>query len=120
MIGLELASFACTWILLGISMSSRHWTLIALSQLVGNAVSSVLPGGAAVGGPLQYSFLTRGGEAPERVASGLAAASLLSTTTLFGLSALCVPPMLRLGGVRSRFGLGPWPGPGGVGVPRFA
>jgi uncharacterized protein (TIRG00374 family) len=84
--------------------------LIALSQLVGNAVSSVLPGGGAVGGPLQYSYMTRGGEEPARVVSGLATVSLLSTTTLFGLSALCVPLMLRLGGIDSRLEVAAWLG----------
>ena len=92
---LEVASFACVWLLIGISTASRHWTLIAMAQLVGNAVSSIVPGGAAVGGPLQYSFMTRGGEDPERTASGLAASSLLSTTALFGLSAVCVPFVLH-------------------------
>jgi uncharacterized protein (TIRG00374 family) len=109
---LEMASFTCIWLLIGISTASRHWTLIAVSQLVGNAVSSILPGGAAVGGPLQYSFMTRGGENPERTASGLAASSLLSTTALFGLSAACVPYVLHLGGIDTRLERAAWLGSG--------
>lgn len=92
---LELCSFAAVWLLVGITTSSRHWTLIATSQLVGNALSSIVPGGAAAGGPLQYTFMVRGGAAPDAVVSGLAAASVLSTTTLFGLAALCVPLVFR-------------------------
>ena len=88
---LELASFVCVWLLIGISTASSHWFLIATSQLVGNSVSSVVPGGAAAGGPLQYTYMVRGGEEPARTASGLVAASLLTTTALFGLAALCVP-----------------------------
>jgi uncharacterized protein (TIRG00374 family) len=112
MAALELASFVCVWLLIGLSTSSRRWTLIAVSQLAGNAVSSVMPGGAAVGGPLQYSFMTRGGEDPGRTASGLAATSLLSTTALFGLSALCVPVMLHFGGIDSRLERAAWLGSG--------
>jgi uncharacterized protein (TIRG00374 family) len=109
---LEMASFTCVWLLIGISTASRHWILIALAQLVGNAVSSIVPGGAAVGGPLQYSFMTRGGENPERTASGLAASSLLSTTALFGLSAACVPFVLHLGGIDARLERAAWLGSG--------
>ena len=109
---LEMASFVCVWLLIGISTSSRHWTLIAIAQLVGNAVSSIVPGGAAIGGPLQYSFMTRSGENPERTASGLVASSLLSTTALFGLSALCVPFVLHFGGIDSRLEHAAWLGSG--------
>jgi uncharacterized protein (TIRG00374 family) len=53
-----------------------------------------------------------GGEAPEQVVSGLAASSLLSTTALFGLSALCVPLMLHVGGIDSRLERAAWLGAG--------
>ena len=109
---LEAASFACVWLLVGISTSSRHWILIATSQLIGNAVSSTVPGGAAAGGPMQYTYMVRGGANPAETASGLAASSLLSTTTLFGLSALCVPLMLRLGHLDSRLQRAAWLGSG--------
>ncbi len=112
MVLLELASFVCVWLLIGISTSSRRWSLIAVSQLAGNAVSSIVPGGAAVGGPLQYSFMVKGGEDPSRVVSGLAASSLLSTTALFGLSALSVPLMLHLGGIDGRLERAAWVGSG--------
>ena len=75
MAAFELASFVCVWLLIGISTSSSHWLLIATSQLVSNSVSSIVPGGAAAGGPLQYNYMVRGGEEPARTASGLVAAS---------------------------------------------
>src|SRR5215213_108914 len=84
---LEMVSFVCVWLLIGISTSSSHWFLIATSQLVGNAVSSILPGGPAAGGPLQYNYMVRGGEHSGRTATGLVAASTLTTTALFGLAA---------------------------------
>ena len=112
MTALEAASFACVWLLIAISTSSRHWTLIATSQLVGNAVSSTVPGGGAAGGPLQYSYMVRGGEDPERVVSGLATTTLLSLTTLFGLAALCVPVMLWIGNIDRRLERAAWLGSG--------
>ena len=109
---LELASFVCVWLLIGISTSSSHWLLIATSQLVGNSVSSIVPGGAAAGGPLQYNYMVRGGEEPGRTASGLVAASLLTTTALFGLAALCVPLSFRLANLDARLERAAWLGAG--------
>ena len=108
----ELASFVCAWLLIGLATASSHWLLIATSQLVGNTVSSVVPGGAAAGGPLQYSYMVRGGEEPARTAAGLVAASLLTTTALFGLAALCVPLSFRLGNLDARLERAAWLGAG--------
>jgi len=99
---LEILSFASVWLLVGIATSTPHWTLVATAQLVGNAVSSIVPGGVAAGGPLQYTFMVEGGADSAEVASGLAATSLLSTTTLFGLAALCVPVVLRMQHIDAR------------------
>jgi len=99
---LEILSFASVWVLVGIATSTRHWTLIATSQLVGNAVSSVVPGGSAAGGPLQYTYMVKGGADSAEVASGLATTSLLSTTSLFGLAALCVPIVLHMQHIDAR------------------
>ena len=112
MVLLEIASYMAIWLLIGISTASRRWTLIALAQLAGNAVSSIVPGGGAVGGPLQYTFMVRRGEDPDRVVSGLAASSLLTTTALFGLSALSVPLMLHFGGIDDRLEKAAWLGTG--------
>ena len=109
---LEFASFGCVWLLIGISTSSSHWLLIATSQLVSNSVSSIVPGGAAAGGPLQYNYMVRGGEEPARTASGLVAVSLLTTTALFGLAALCVPLSFRLANLDTRLERASWLGAG--------
>ncbi len=109
---LEFASFVCVWLLIGISTSSSHWLLIATSQLVSNSVSSIVPGGAAAGGPLQYNYMVRGGEEPARTASGLVAVSLLTTTALFGLAALCVPLSFRLAHIDARLERASWLGAG--------
>jgi uncharacterized protein (TIRG00374 family) len=112
MVVLELASFACVWLLIGVSTSSSDWMLIATSQLASNAVSSIVPGGAAIGAPLQIRYMVQGGIEVDDVASGLTAASLLTTTTLFGLAALCVPVTFRLGNVDPRLQRAGWLGLG--------
>lgn len=92
---LELGSFVCAWTLLRVSLHSAGWFRIAASQVAGNAVSRVLPGGAATGGALQFQMLVgSGGMDATRVATGLTVATLLSTATLFALPILTVPVMI--------------------------
>lgn len=92
---LEVASFGCAWALLRVSLHSNVWFRIASSQLAGNAVSRVLPGGAATGGALQFQMLVgSGGMDATRVATGLTVASIISTATLFALPLLTVPVMI--------------------------
>jgi uncharacterized protein (TIRG00374 family) len=95
MVVLEFTSFACAWTLSRLALHTTAWYRIATAQLAGNAVSRVFPGGAATGGALQFQMLTTAGglEAP-RVATGLTAASFISTGTLLALPVLAVPAIL--------------------------
>jgi uncharacterized protein (TIRG00374 family) len=88
------ASFACQWALLRITLRERRWTNVITSQLAATAASRVVPGGGAAGTALQYSMVVRGGVAPATAASGLTAASLLITGTVFALPALALPAVL--------------------------
>jgi putative heme transporter len=95
MLALELGSFACAWALIRRALHAKVWFRIATSQLAGNAISRIVPGGAAAGGALQFQMLTTaGGIDGARVATGLTAASLISTATLLALPVLAVPAML--------------------------
>jgi uncharacterized protein (TIRG00374 family) len=91
---LEAGSFFCAWALIRLALQRRGWFRVATSQLAGNAVSRVVPGGAAAGGALQYRMLVNSGVDGAKVAAGLTAASLISTGTLFALPVLAVPAML--------------------------
>jgi uncharacterized protein (TIRG00374 family) len=91
---LESASFACLWALLRLALHTRGWFAVATSQLASNAVSRVIPGGAATGGALQYQMLVRAGMDGARAASGLTAVSLITTATLLGLPVLSLPAIL--------------------------
>lgn len=94
MLVLEVGSFICIWGLQRLSLRSRHWFGVATAQLAANAFSRVVPGGAAAGGALQYRMLTESGEQPTTVGTGLTAASLISTGTLFMLPLLVVPAVI--------------------------
>jgi uncharacterized protein (TIRG00374 family) len=94
MLVLEAASFACIWGLQRIALRTHRWFGIATAQLAANAFSRVVPGGAAAGGALQWRMLADSGVDGTRVATGLTAASLISTGTLFVLPLLTVPAAL--------------------------
>jgi len=91
---LEAASFACAWGLMRLTLNERSWFLIATAQLTSNAVSRVIPGGAASGGTASYQMFTARGARPERVVSGLTATTLISTAVLVSLPVLSLPAIL--------------------------
>jgi uncharacterized membrane protein YbhN (UPF0104 family) len=94
MLPLEAASFLSVWVLIRLALGVRSYFLVGTAQLSSNALSLVMPGGAAAGGTLMYSMLTQGGVEPTRVAGGLTAVTLLSFGTLFALPLLSVPAIL--------------------------
>ena len=94
MLALEAASFVCVWGLQRLALATDRWFAIATAQLAGNAVSKVVPGGAASGGAAQFKMLTDGGVPATRVGAGLAVASLISTGALFALPILSLPAAL--------------------------
>jgi len=91
---LEAGAFVSIWVLLRLALRRRGWFRIATTQLASNAVSRILPGGAATGGALQYAWLVRSGMDGATVASGLTAASLISTAAVLVLPVLSLPAVL--------------------------
>jgi uncharacterized protein (TIRG00374 family) len=94
MLALEAASFICAWGLQRVALRTDRWFGVATAQLSGNAVSRVVPGGAAAGGAVQYKMLTDIGIPGAQVGTGLTAASLISTGALFALPLISVPASL--------------------------
>jgi uncharacterized protein (TIRG00374 family) len=92
--GAELASFVSLWALLRIALRTKAWSVVAVSQLAGNAASRVVPGGAAAGGVVQGGVLVRSGYPVATVGAVLSATGLLTTGMLFALPVLAVPAML--------------------------
>jgi uncharacterized protein (TIRG00374 family) len=90
----EVLSFACLWALTRLALHRRGWFLSVTSQLASNALSRIVPGGAATGGALQYRMLAKGGVEGPRIAASLTAVSVLTTTTLLALPVLSLPAIL--------------------------
>ncbi len=87
MVVMESLSFACVWWLMRTVLPRVSWFVAATSQLVSNAVSRVVPGGAAVGGATLYRMLSVSGVTPVEAGGALAATSILSTAALFAIPA---------------------------------
>jgi uncharacterized membrane protein YbhN (UPF0104 family) len=94
MIAIEGASVATVWVLQQICLERAAWRPVILSQLAGNAVAKIAPGGGAAGGALQYRMLVESGIPGGRAASGLTAATVLTFATLLALPVLTVPGFL--------------------------
>lgn len=94
---LEAAALACLWVLQLIAIRARFQPVVA-SQLAGNALAKLAPGGGAMGAALQYRMLVEAGVPAPRVVSGLTVANLLVFAVVLGLPVLAVPAILR-GGV---------------------
>lgn len=105
MLGLEAVSFACTWWLTRITLPRVGWFVASTSQLVSNAVSRVIPGGAAVGGATLYRMLAVSGVSAGEAGTTLAATSILTTGALFAIPALAA--LLALAGAPIPEGLAP-------------
>ncbi len=90
MAGLQLASFICIWWLTRLVLPSVSWFVASTSQLVANAVSRIVPGGAAAGGATLYRMLSVSGVNQREAGGALAATSILSTGALFAIPATAV------------------------------
>lgn len=87
MIAAETASFFCTWWLMRVVLPKVSWFVAATSQTCSNAVSRIVPGGAAIGGATLYRMLSVSGVDAAQAGGALAATSILSTAALFAIPA---------------------------------
>ena len=91
---LQAGSIVCLWVLQRIAMRGGSWHAIAYSQLAGNAMAKIAPGGGAVGAALQYRMLVQAGLARARAVSGLAASNLLTLAIVLALPVLALPALI--------------------------
>ncbi len=91
MAGLQLLSLACLWELQRIALHTRDMTSVATSQLAGNALAKVAPGGGAMGAALQYRMLVQSGLPRAGAASALTATNVLVFAVVLALPVLAVP-----------------------------
>ncbi len=99
----EVASFGCTFALQRLVLRTKNWYAVVTAGLAGNAVTKVLPGGAAAGAAVQFRMLASAGIDADSVAGGLTAASLLSIGGLLALPIFSLPAVL--GGTQVSSGL---------------
>jgi hypothetical protein len=95
----ESVSFLMVWMMLRIALGTKRWLPVATSQLAGNALSSVVPAGAAAGATLQFRMLSEAGIEAGAAASGMTAFTILQFATLGALPVLCIPALLGGGAV---------------------
>ncbi len=88
MLALEVASFVCLWWLTRLVLPGVSWFVAATSQLVSNAVSRVIPGGAATGGAVYYRMLTASGVDTAKAGGALAVSSIITTAALVAIPAV--------------------------------
>jgi uncharacterized protein (TIRG00374 family) len=103
-------AFASQWVLLRITLRESRWLNVVTSQLAATAASRVLPGGGAAANALQYTMLVRGGVPGPAAASGLTAASLMLTGTVFALPALALPAVIGGTGIDRSLARAAWAG----------
>jgi uncharacterized membrane protein YbhN (UPF0104 family) len=95
MLALQAASLACMWALQHLAVRAREWAPVITSQLAGNALSKIAPGGGAVGTALQYRMLVQAGFERSAVLGGLTAANLLVFGAVLALPVMAVPAIAR-------------------------
>ena len=91
---LQVAHFACTIALQRIALRTKAWFSVTTSQLSGNAISLIVPGGAAFGAATQFRMLAAAGNDPATAVAGLTAFSLLGIGGLLALPIFVLPAII--------------------------
>jgi len=94
MITLESGSYVCAWALTRVALPKVSWFVAGTAQLVSNAVTKVVPGGAAVGGATGFRMLSVSGIDPGSAGAALTANAIISNGVLF-----CLPMIALLGSI---------------------
>lgn len=86
----QFGSFACVWWLTRIAIPQVSWFVAGTSQLVANAVSRLVPGGAAVGTAVGWRMLAVSGINRAQAGTAIAATSFISNGVLFAIPAVAL------------------------------
>jgi uncharacterized membrane protein YbhN (UPF0104 family) len=92
---LQVLANACLWDLQRTALRTRRWRAVIASQLAGNALSKVAPGGGTIGAALQYRMLVAAGLPSGSTAGALTAVNLLVFAVVLALPVLAIPALLR-------------------------
>ncbi len=95
MLVLQALSFACLWELQRLALHGPPWPPVIESQLAGNALAKVAPGGGAIGAALQYRLLVESGVRRGEAVTGVTTSNVLVFAVLLGLPVLALPAIVR-------------------------
>ena len=95
MAALQTLAMACLWGVQRTALDDPPWPPVVSSQLAGNALSKVAPGGGAMGAALQYRMLVESDVDRGRAISGLTAVNLLTFAVVLALPVLAIPAFIR-------------------------
>lgn len=90
----QVAHFVCTGTLQRVALRTRAWYSVETAQLAGNAVSGIVPGGAAAGAALQFRMLGTAGMETGTAVAGLTAFSLLGVGGMLALPVFALPAIV--------------------------
>jgi uncharacterized protein (TIRG00374 family) len=93
-VGAEVVHFMCTFALQRLALKAKAWFPVITSQLAGNSISLIMPGGAAAGAAVQFRMLVTSGQETSGTVGGLTAFSLLGVGGLFALPVFALPIIL--------------------------
>jgi uncharacterized protein (TIRG00374 family) len=95
MVLLQALALASLWAVQRIALHDPPWPPVVLSQLAGNALGKIAPGGGALGAALQYRMLVESGLGRARAVAGITAVNLLTFAVVLALPVLAIPAFLR-------------------------
>ena len=93
-VAFEIGHFICTFGLQRLALRTKVWFPVVTSQLASNAISLIMPGGAAMGAAVQVRMLATSGQETGSTIGGLAAFSLLGVGGLLALPVFALPVIL--------------------------
>ena len=96
-LGAEVAHFMCTFALQRLALRTSRWFPVVTSELAGNAMSLVIPGGGAAGAAVQFRMLQDAGIDTDTAVSGLTAFSLIQVGGLLALPVVALPAIFGAG-----------------------
>jgi uncharacterized protein (TIRG00374 family) len=91
---LQGAALACLWTLQRLALHMPRWRPVVTSQLAGNALAKIAPGGGAVGAAFQYRMLVQAGIARAAAVAGITTANLLTFAVMLALPVLVLPAIV--------------------------
>jgi uncharacterized protein (TIRG00374 family) len=95
MVVAQAAALGCLWALQRLAIHAPGWRAVITSQLAGNALAKVAPGGGAIGAALQYRMLVASGIERSNAVAGLTASNLLTFAAILAMPVLAIPALLR-------------------------